>query len=224
MPLQRKKKKRIQLLPTVLGCSLRPYEMASLLRRTKRAFDLNLTRSRSRSRSRFFPVRLPRWVWLLLLLALLESYLHWRRFLVARPAVPLDEPYQTQCREPDVDAPRASAVVVMMARNSEREAARRAVESFERHFNRWFQYPIVFLNDKPWDKSFIRALSRATSAETHFEVMSESDFGYPDWIDRDAARASMARQHELDWPHAGKEGYHHMCRFYSGYFYIFYSP
>ncbi|ROT36886.1 glycolipid 2-alpha-mannosyltransferase [Sodiomyces alkalinus F11] len=122
-------------------------------------------------------------------------------------------------REPDVDAPREDAVVVMMARNSERQAAQRAIESFERHFNRWFQYPIVFLNHEPWDKRFIRALSRATSAETHFEVMSESDFGYPDGVDRDAARASMVRQKQLDWPHAGKEGYHHMCRFYSGKFY-----
>ena len=57
--------------------------------------------------------------------------------------------------------PRESAALVMLARNSELEQARHTVESVERRFNRWFQYPVVFLNDEPFSEDFIQCVYRA---------------------------------------------------------------
>lgn len=157
-----------------------------------------------------------RWVILVLLLALLESYAHWRSFLPHRPPERLDGPFSTSCREPDVDAPREDAVLVMTARNEELAAAEHTVASLERHFNRWFRYPIVFFNDAPFTDDFRTTLAAATSANVSFEVVARDAWGFPEWVDEENARESMRDQEAAGVQHAGREGYHHMCRFYSG--------
>jgi hypothetical protein len=57
----------------------------------------------------------------------------------------------------------------MLARNDEAAGARAAVQSVEDRFNRWLQYPIVFLNDQPWSQEFVRDLTNVSSGEVFFE-------------------------------------------------------
>lgn len=107
----------------------------------------------------------------------------------------------------------------MLARNSDAEGARNAIASLERNFNRWYHYPVLFLNNEPWDESFKIAMANVTSGSITFEVVPKHMWSFPDWIDEDAARRSIAAQAERGIVHAGEESYHHMCRFYSGFFY-----
>ncbi|RNJ56325.1 hypothetical protein D7B24_007380 [Verticillium nonalfalfae] len=153
----------------------------------------------------------------LFLLAITESYLHRRSFFVHRPSAPLDAPFATSCREPDLSAPREDAVFVMMARNSEREQARHTIVSLEQHFNRWYTYPIIFFNDEEWEQEFIDAIRGSTAANVSFEVIPPEVWGFPEGMDADAARAAIKEQEEKNVFHGGEEGYHRMCRFYSGY-------
>ncbi|KAI0393864.1 glycosyltransferase family 15 protein [Xylariaceae sp. FL0594] len=177
---------------------------------------------------RFTRRRLP----LSLLLAIaspfiLEALIHVWGYGVARPTTDLDPPFATSCQSPDVDgdsdnggAARENAVLVMLARNGERVNAKKTVRSVEKHFNQWFGYPILFLNDEPWDERFVKELNETAGGRAVFEVVPRSQWTFPDWIDPDLARESIREQaRDGGAPHAGKEGYHHMCRFYSGQFY-----
>ncbi|KAI1190248.1 glycolipid 2-alpha-mannosyltransferase [Nemania serpens] len=158
-------------------------------------------------------------LWVILVSAFIEVSLHALRFRVPVPSRELDVPFYGTCREPDVDAPRENAAIVMLARNEEVEKARRSVESLERHFNQWFQYPIIFLNNEPWSDAFIETLNASTSAETFFDYVPQHEWLFPDWMNQERARASIKSQGDHGVLYAGKETYHHMCRFFSGYFY-----
>ncbi|KAI1809255.1 glycolipid 2-alpha-mannosyltransferase [Poronia punctata] len=158
-------------------------------------------------------------LWVVLVAALVEITSHASRFRVPVPERDLDTPFYSVCQEPDVSAPRENAAIVMLARNEEAEQARRSVESLERHFNQWFKYPYVFLNDEPWNETFIDTIRATTTAETIFDYVPKKEWLFPDWMDQDKARASIKRQGDSGVLYAGKETYHHMCRFFSGYFY-----
>lgn len=163
--------------------------------------------------------RIPLWVLLPILAAsALEALLHVWTWTVPLPPGELDEGFLAGpgCREPDPGAPRANAAFVMLARNSERRQARATVASIERQFNAWRGYPVVFLNDEEWDPAFVRELNRTAAGKGVFEVIPQDVWSFPDWIDPEAARRSIKAQGETGLQHAGQEGYHHMCRFYSG--------
>ncbi|KLU87723.1 hypothetical protein MAPG_06716, partial [Magnaporthiopsis poae ATCC 64411] len=175
-------------------------------------------------------MRLPRrthpLVKLLLWLAIplmLEVLWHQRSYNVPRPERELDEPFlgSAGCQDPEAAAGQAreKATFVMLARNSELEQARHTVESIERRFNRWFHYPIVFFNDEPFSDRFVETLNATASGGARFETIPREQWLFPSWMDADAARASIADQGRRGVSHGGLEGYHHMCRFFSGRFY-----
>ncbi|KAI9876016.1 MAG: alpha-1,2-mannosyltransferase (Kre5), partial [Watsoniomyces obsoletus] len=67
-----------------------------------------------------------------------------------------DRVFATGCLDPKIAAaqPRANAAFVVLARNKELEGVIQSIKSIERHFNRWFNYPYVFLNDGDFEQSF----------------------------------------------------------------------
>lgn len=148
----------------------------------------------------------------------LEILVHVRSFHITPPKDSLDIPFSTHCREPDVKAPRENAAIIMLARNMEVDGAVKSIESLERQFNRWFHYPIIFLNDDPWEQAFVDALTRVASGKVQFEVIGKESgmWGFPDWMDKDDARAAIKRQGARGTKYGGLESYHHMCRFNSG--------
>ncbi|KAJ4417727.1 hypothetical protein N0V82_006001 [Gnomoniopsis sp. IMI 355080] len=165
-------------------------------------------------------VSVPTTSWLLISLAtalIIEVCIHLYSYQVPIPDHDLDAPFSTTCQEPDPSTPRENAVLVMLARNSELEKAKSTVESVERAFNRWYNYPIVFLNDEPWSNDFVQQLNETSSGLATFEVIPESSWGFPAWVDVDSARQAFVEQGKKGIPYAGREGYHHMCRFFSGY-------
>ncbi|ORY65989.1 glycolipid 2-alpha-mannosyltransferase [Pseudomassariella vexata] len=164
--------------------------------------------------------RLPLWIVLPIAAALLlEVLIHRYHYQVPAPDHDLDPPFFTSCQEPDVGAPRENAVLVMMARNSELEKANKTITSIEKAFNRWFKYPIVFMNDEAWDPKFIKVLNQTSGGKATFEVIPQPQWTFPEWMDDKAAKQSIKDQGRRGIPHADSEGYHHMCRFYSGQFY-----
>ena len=160
----------------------------------------------------------------LALIALVEVWLHVRSFSIARPAHNLDAPFYTGCQNPVLNgSTRASAALVMLARNSDVAGAVQSVRSVQRQFNRHFGYPWVFLNDERWSDEFMERVWEAidedngAGAKAAFNTIPKDMWGYPDWIDRGKAKHEMKSMEEQGISYAGKESYHHMCRFNSGY-------
>ncbi|KEF53078.1 mannosyltransferase [Exophiala aquamarina CBS 119918] len=132
-----------------------------------------------------------------------------------------DRVFATGCQNPDIAAkePRANAAFVVLARNKELDGVIQSIKSIERHFNRWFNYPYVFLNDGEFEQDFKDTITNYTSAPVEFGKIDATMWGYPDWVDHEVAREGIRKQGDAAIMYGGMESYHHMCRFYSGFFY-----
>lgn len=127
-------------------------------------------------------------------LMLIEVYVHVRNYDVPRPSTPLDAPFYTGCQSPVLNTTaRESAVLVMLARNSEVKGAVSSIRSVQEQFNDNFGYPWVFLNDEEWTEDFKIKVGKAVGKDTEvkFEVIPKEMWGYPEWIDQVRARSSM---------------------------------
>jgi mannosyltransferase len=132
-----------------------------------------------------------------------------------------DRVFATGCLNPEDAArqPRANAAFVVLARNKELDGVIQSIKSIERHFNRWFNYPYVFLNDGEFEQDFKDTITNYTSAPVEFGKIDATMWGYPDWVDHEVAREGIRKQGDAAIMYGGMESYHHMCRFYSGFFY-----
>lgn len=131
----------------------------------------------------------------------------------------IDEPFAIGCRVPAVDEPRANAALVVLARNSEVDGVVESMRSFERHFNRWFHYPYVFLNDEEFNQTFRDEVRAITDSEVEFGVIPPEDWSFPPGTNASDVSEALARQGDAGIMYGALESYHHMCRFYSGKFY-----
>lgn len=130
-----------------------------------------------------------------------------------------DRPFATGCLEPQVDGPRENAAFVVLARNKELPGVIQSIRHIERHFNRWFHYPYVFLNDGDFNETFKETVQNYTSGTVEFGKIDPSMWGFPDWVDVAEAEEAIAKQGDAAIMYGGMASYHHMCRFYSGFFY-----
>ncbi|EGO57303.1 glycosyltransferase family 15 protein [Neurospora crassa] len=130
-----------------------------------------------------------------------------------------DKVFVTGCLEPDTSKPRANGAFVVLARNKELDGVIQSIKSIERHFNRWYHYPYVFLNDGDFDDTFKDTVKNYTSAPVEFGKVGPDMWGFPDWVDPKVAKEGIAKQGDAAVMYGGMESYHSMCRFYSGFFY-----
>lgn len=128
-----------------------------------------------------------------------------------------DKVFVTGCLEPDTSKPRANAAFVVLARNKELEGVIQSIKSIERHFNRWYHYPYVFLNDGDFNSTFMETVKNYTSSPVEFGKVGPEMWGFPEWIDPKVAKEGIAKQGDAAVMYGGLESYHAMCRFYSGY-------
>lgn len=131
----------------------------------------------------------------------------------------IDRPFVLGCTEPQTDEPRANAVLVVLARNKEYPGVISSMQSLERHFNRWFHYPYVFLNDEPFNSTFKEAVKNVTDSEVEFGTIDTTAWNFPSWADVDDVEEAIALQGDRAIMYGGMASYHRMCRFYSGAFF-----
>ena len=128
-----------------------------------------------------------------------------------------DKPFAVGCLEANTSGPRANAAIVVLARNKELDGVIQSIKSFERHFNRWYNYPYVFLNDGDFNTTFKETVGNHTKSKVEWGKISQEHWGFPDWADPAVVKEGIAKQGDRAIMYGGMESYHHMCRFYSGY-------
>ncbi|ORY86274.1 nucleotide-diphospho-sugar transferase [Protomyces lactucae-debilis] len=134
----------------------------------------------------------------------------------------MDAPFLQGCGDPIAAAakyPREDAAFVILARNSELENVLHSMSSLEIHFNQWFEYPYVFLNNEPFSDAFKAGVRQATNAKMSFGQVNASMWGFPAWADQRKYKEAIAQQGDRAIMYGGLESYHHMCRFFSGFFF-----
>ncbi|KAJ7186417.1 glycosyltransferase family 15 protein [Mycena filopes] len=112
---------------------------------------------------------------------------------------------------------RASAAIVILARNRDRLGMMSSLEQFEEKFNRKFGYPYVFFNEEPFTEEFKREISALTSAPVQFGLIPPEHWYQPSWIDED--KAARARLKLKNAPYGDSVPYRNMCRYQSGFFF-----
>lgn len=129
----------------------------------------------------------------------------------------MDPLFVQGCAIPDVDGPRANASFVVLARNNELQDVISSMKSLERHFNQWYGYPYVFLNDEEFNDEFKIGVKNYTAANVEFGVINASFWKFPD-EDSVEFKESVETQGDRGIMYGSMKSYHSMCRFYSGFF------
>ncbi|GEM10096.1 alpha-1,2-mannosyltransferase (Ktr4), glycosyltransferase family 15 protein [Rhodotorula toruloides] len=116
---------------------------------------------------------------------------------------------------------RENAAVVLLIRESDLPELVPTLSNFESRFNARFRYPYVFISDPddpPLPDEFKDEVRKVLpkGAVTEWGVVPEAHWRIPEWMDQTQVRAGFRLQEERGVQYAGREGYHHMCRWYSG--------
>lgn len=115
--------------------------------------------------------------------------------------------------------PRRNATFVTLARNSDLRGLLKSIQNAEDHFNRFYHYDWVFLNNEEFSEEFKYSISSVVSGNAQFGVIPREHWSYPDWIDQQKAANNRASMEERKIIYGGSESYRHMCRYESGFFY-----
>lgn len=118
------------------------------------------------------------------------------------------------------DYKKMNATFVMLVRNHELTDVLSTMNDIESHFNQWFKYPYVFLNDEPFTEEFKVTILKTTNAKVEFGLVDELDWEFPvDVREKMQYKVSLEDQGDRGILYGSMESYHKMCRFYSGMFF-----
>ncbi|KAF4459912.1 alpha 12-mannosyltransferase [Fusarium albosuccineum] len=115
--------------------------------------------------------------------------------------------------------PRMNATFVTLARNSDVWEIAQSIRQVEDRFNRRYNYDWVFLNDKPFDEQFKKVTTSLCSGKTHYGLIPEEHWSFPEWIDQEKAKKVREDMAERKIIYGDSVSYRHMCRFESGFFF-----
>lgn len=117
------------------------------------------------------------------------------------------------------DGPRMNATFVTLARNSDVWEIAKSIRQVEDRFNRRYGYDWVFLNDQPFDDTFKKVTTSLVSGKTHYGLIPEEHWSFPEWIDTDKAAKVREDMKQRQIIYGDSISYRHMCRFESGFFF-----
>ncbi|KIW82390.1 hypothetical protein Z517_05417 [Fonsecaea pedrosoi CBS 271.37] len=120
----------------------------------------------------------------------------------------------------DLRTRRPKAALISLVRNEELDGILQSMRQLEFRWNRRYQYPWVFFNEKPFSDEFKAATSNATSARTEYHLVPHAHWVTPSHINQTLYHNSLDY---LSLTSVGKGhllSYHAMIRWQSGLFYL----
>lgn len=112
-----------------------------------------------------------------------------------------------------------SAVILVLCRNEELPGIKASITNLEQRFNKKYQYPYVFLNDKEFTKEFKSTMQKTCNDRASFGQVEPDEWEMPPGVDRTKAEKAWEGMRKSGVPYATMESYHNMCRFFSRTFY-----
>ncbi|QPG76938.1 hypothetical protein FOA43_004332 [Brettanomyces nanus] len=134
----------------------------------------------------------------------------------------VDSVFESGCRDvlEEAKKTRANAAFVVLTRNSELQGVLSSMKSMERHFNQWFNYPWIFLNDERFTLQFKKEVRKVSSGKVKFGVIPNLRWHMPaEKSDPIEFSEAIEEQGDRGIMYGSMPAYHRMCRFYSGYFF-----
>ncbi|CCH59428.1 hypothetical protein TBLA_0B06020 [Henningerozyma blattae CBS 6284] len=120
----------------------------------------------------------------------------------------------------DPEYTKMNASFVILTRNEEFEGVKRTMTSLEQHFNQWYNYPYVFLNDVEFTQEYKDKIMDLTNSTVEFGTIDELNWEFPEDVRNSFEfKQYIQDQNDRSVMYGGLESYHKMCRFYSGLFY-----
>ncbi|KAG0438102.1 Glycolipid 2-alpha-mannosyltransferase 1 [Dictyocoela muelleri] len=111
-----------------------------------------------------------------------------------------------------------NAVIMILCRNSDKDAMITTMKNFEDKFNSKFKYPYLFLNNEEFNDTFKEAIMSITD-NVEFGKLESNEWEIPPWIDRQRMAIGIERLADKNVIYARSISYRQMCRFFSGFFY-----
>lgn len=129
-----------------------------------------------------------------------------------------DKVFALGCAEPVTTEPRANAALVMLARNSDIKGVISSIESLESHFNKWYNYPWLLLNDEPFSEEFKQEVQKHTKYVT-FDTIPQEHWEFPESVRQHEFKEWINQQGDRGVLYGNMKSYHQMCRYYLYNFY-----
>ncbi|KZT55283.1 glycosyltransferase family 15 protein [Calocera cornea HHB12733] len=119
--------------------------------------------------------------------------------------------------------PRENGAILLLVREADLPELLPTLRNFEHRFNSRFRYPYVLLStpdEPPFSTHFRAEIAEAVhpGATLEFGEVPAEHWSIPEWMDEEEVKKGFERQQRAGVQYGGREGYHHMCRFYSGLF------
>ena len=141
------------------------------------------------------------------------------KILAPAPGVAKPTGSLSSSRQPKTSPVKMNATFVTLARNTDLWDISDSIRQVEDRFNRNHHYDWVFLNDKPFDETFIKVTTALVSGKTRYGLIPKEHWSFPDFIDQDKARKVREDMAERKIIYGDSTSYRHMCRFESGFFF-----
>lgn len=114
---------------------------------------------------------------------------------------------------------KANAAFVILAKNSDVWGVLESMRGIEDRFNRKYNYPYVFLNDKPFSAEFMLHTTSMASGHCTYGIIPSNEWeDIPSWIDQDRMQSAVDEMAKLPIPYGDSVNYRKMCRYQSGWF------
>ena len=112
-----------------------------------------------------------------------------------------------------------NATFVTLARNGDLWELVKSIRHVEDRFNRNYHYDWVFLNNDEFDDEFKKVTSALVSGTTHYGLIPQDHWSFPDFIDQEKAAAVREDMKARKIIYGDSISYRHMCRYESGFFF-----
>ena len=111
-----------------------------------------------------------------------------------------------------------NACIFILVRNEDLPTLANTIRLFEKQFNHKYNYPYLLVNDEQFTDEFKETILKTTKSKVEFGLIPKEHWSLPSWINE----TKMYHLFETELsrvPRANILSYHHMCRYYSGFFF-----
>jgi alpha 1,2-mannosyltransferase len=111
-----------------------------------------------------------------------------------------------------------NACIFILVKNNGLKDLINTMEQFDKQFNHRYNYPYVLINDQEFTHEFKNTVRKHTKSLVEFGKIPTDQWKIPEWINNTELEIKLNTTLK-SLRYGTQITYHHMCRYYSGFFY-----